>query len=49
MKRKERRLLAFKWAKQDIKKLGAPRSKLYQFVDMYMAKLRMNPNYRRIE
>ena len=46
MKRKERRILAFKWAKQKIKKLGAPRRQLYKFVKMYQEELRKDPLFK---
>lgn len=49
MKRKERRILAFKWAKQEMKLLGAPRRQLPKFVRMYQEKLRVDPRYRRDE
>ena len=43
MKRKERRLLAFKLAKKEIKRLGVPRSQLDRFVSMYMREMLQNP------
>ena len=46
MKRKERRLLAFKWAKLEMKRLGIPRQQLYVFVKMFQEKLQADPNFR---
>jgi len=46
MKRKERRRLAFKWAKMEIKKHGVPRRQLYKFVKMFQDKLRRNPSFK---
>ena len=46
MKRKERRRLAFKWAKLEMKKLGVPRRQLKVFVRMFQERLRADSNYR---
>ena len=43
MKRKQRRKLAIKLAKQQIKELRVPRRRLKYFVDMYMKDMRLNP------
>lgn len=43
MKRKQRRKLAIKLAKQQIKKLGVPRRRLNYFVSMYMKDMRLFP------
>ena len=43
MKRKQRRALAFKLAKKELKKLGAPRHRLGMFVDVIMRDMRQNP------
>lgn len=43
MKRRERRKLAFKLAKREIKKLGSPRYQLRKWVDFYMRDIRDNP------
>ena len=43
MKRKQRRALAFKLAKIELKKLGAPRHRLKMFVDVIMRDMRLNP------
>ena len=47
MKRRERRILAFKWAKMDLKEMGVPRRQIGAFVKMYQEKLRLNPHYKR--
>jgi hypothetical protein len=44
MKRKQRRLLAFKLAKREIKRLGAPRHQLKKFVKMYMDDILNQPD-----
>ncbi len=44
-KRKARRKLAFKWAKQEIKRLGVPRRQLSKFVTMFRKMLRDDPNF----
>ena len=46
MRRRERRTLAFKWAKMDLKEMGVPRRQLIAFVKMYQENLRLNPNYK---
>ena len=43
MKRKQRRALAFKLAKIELKKLGAPRHRLKMFVDVIMRDILANP------
>ena len=43
MKRKQRRKLAIKLAKQQIKELGVPRRRMKYFVDMYMKDMRLFP------
>jgi len=43
MRRGQRRLLAFRLAKAEIKRLGVPRSQLNRFVKMYMREMLQNP------
>ena len=47
MRRRKRRILAFKWAKMDLKEMGVPRRQLGTFMKMYQEKLRENPHYKR--
>ena len=47
MRRRERRTLAFKWAKMDLKEMGVPHRQLIAFVKMYQEKLRLDPHYKR--
>lgn len=46
MKRRQRRLLAHKWAKMEMKRRGVPRRQLKKFVRMFQGELLKNPNYR---
>ena len=48
MRRRERRILAFKWAKMDLKEMGVPRRQLGTFMKMYQEKLRLDPHYKRV-
>ena len=43
MKRKQRRKLAIKLAKIELKKLGAPRHRLKMFVDVIMRDIKVHP------
>ena len=43
MKRKQRRKLAIKLAKIELKKLGAPRHRLKMFVDVIVRDIKANP------
>lgn len=45
MKRRERRALAFKLAKEEMKRLKAPRHQLKKFVSMFMDEIKRNPEH----